>query len=80
MDEYLKDHLVIKFFLILISGFVLFVFSYFIYKSYNKEKLVIIKTDAFRIMVLLAINSRYVLRDFYHAIFFLYAIRRFNTN
>ncbi|PVV61040.1 MULTISPECIES: hypothetical protein [Chryseobacterium] len=51
MDEYLKDHLVIKFFLILISGFALFVFSYFIYKSYNKEKLVIIKTDAFRIMV-----------------------------
>ncbi len=51
MDEYLKEHFVVKFFLNLISGFALFVFSYFIYKSYNKEKLVIIKTDAFRIMV-----------------------------
>ncbi len=51
MDEYLKEHFVIKFFLILVSGFVLFVFSYIIFKSYDKEKLVTIKANAFSIKV-----------------------------
>lgn len=51
MDEYLKEHFVLKFFLILISGFVLFVFSYIIYKSYNKEKLIAIRANTFSMMV-----------------------------
>lgn len=51
MDEYLKEHFVIKFFLILISGFALLVFSYIIFKSYSKNAIEPIKENNLKRLV-----------------------------
>lgn len=39
MDEYLKEHFVVKFLFFFLLGIGIFIFSYFISKSYKKEEL-----------------------------------------
>lgn len=39
MDEYLKEHFVVKFLFFFLLGIGVFIFSYFISKSYKKEEL-----------------------------------------
>lgn len=39
MDEYLKQHFIVKFIVIFFSGTSLFIFMYWIFKSYSKKEL-----------------------------------------
>ncbi|BEV04657.1 hypothetical protein [Chryseobacterium gambrini] len=51
MDEYLKEHFVIKFFVFLILGFAMFVLSYIIFKSYSNKDIEPIKENNLKRMV-----------------------------
>ncbi|GEM_PF-2754037 len=51
MDYYLKEHFVVKFFLFLLLGFGILIFSYRIFKSYKKEDLEPIKENTYSRMI-----------------------------